>query len=252
MKTLSATQGRTIFAGLCVLGLAACHAKAPSVGTLRGNSEGAEASSNDASPDAEDVSDATNGPKKIADSGSGPATSSSDSPKPDEEVVPPVNTTGSNGDKKPNDPNQIIGNGRYFIKSSGAMKCLSIQNFSRSNGMPLQQSSCDVHANTMKFVIEYLPAFKAYTFVNVDSQKFLEVKDQNEVVQGGIQQNDFFGLPHQMFLIEKKEDNRYYIRSKNKKLFLDVTGASTADSALIQLWGDGNVSSSVWIFEPTL
>lgn len=171
---------------------------------------------------------------------------------PDEEISPPVNQTGSPQQEKPNDPSQIVKNGYYLIKGAGSMKCLAVPQNSHDNAVQLEQRTCDPKSNYMKFEIEYIPADKGYRISNKANQKFLEVRNQSEVIQGAIQQNDFFAMPHQYFVFEAKESNRYHIRTKVKQLFVDVASASVHDGALIQLWGDGNGISSIWILEPTL
>lgn len=263
-KRTRAIWGRILGLGLMASSLWACSAKSSSVGTIRSSKNGADEEVDSGRPKG-----GTGSGNSQAEGGSnsegedeaetGPDLAQNDMPpgtmepsEPDEVITVPINQTGAPGSEKENDPNQIVLNGNYFIKSAGGMKCLAVPNDSKDNGVQIHQKSCDLKSNVMKFEIEYLPSQMAYVISNVANQKFLEVRNQSEVIQGAVQQNDYFGLPHQMFLIEKKEDNRYYIRTKTKKLFFDVTGASVADNALIQLWGDGNGISSVWILEPTL
>lgn len=239
-----------------VLGLVACSAKAPTPASLRGQLKGDENVEVDKTPTLGDEENSEG-------SGAGPSGDmASNDPKtnpgdtsmiPDDETVtPPIAQTGSGGDEKKNDPNQIVLNGYYFIKTAGAQKCLAVPGDSRDNGVQLEQKTCDIKSNLMKFEIEYLPSEKAYIISNRANQKFLEIRNQNEVIQAAIQQGDYFGMSYQMFLFEAQANNRFQIKSKTKGLFLDVSGASTADGALIQLWGDGNGISSSWILEPTL
>lgn len=168
----------------------------------------------------------------------------------DESASVPTIVTGSPiQENRKSNGDQVLANGRYFIKGAYSKKCIALQNDSRESGAQFVQRTCDRNNGSMKFDV-YVTSNGYFLIYNFGTSKFMEIRDQMPVMQAALQQNDRAFKPYQDFIIQERSDGFLNIKTSSGGMFVDLAGASTADGALIQLWNVGTGMSAAWQFEP--
>ena len=145
----------------------------------------------------------------------------------------------------------------YHLVAQNSGKCLEVSYGSSENGMSIHQEPCgDGHTQQAQaFTLVPSPSNPAqYEIVNRNSGKCLDVKDASQSDGAQIQQYTCLGWGQANQIFEgvpvSSSDTSHvkYIAQHSHKC-LDITGASTADGALLQQWSCNGGSNQAFGFE---
>lgn len=226
-----------------LLQLNACNTKSPTIQII--TKDGADAAPEEIYNEVSGEGTKTEGTKTVP-----PKTDPVEAGDGDESASVPTPITGAPvADNTKGNGEQVIPNGRYFIKAGGSKKCISLPNDSRELGVQFVQRTCDTSNNNMKFQISIAESGYFLIF-NVGTGLAMEIRDQMPVMQAALQQNNRVIKAYQDFVIQERGDGRYHIKTRLGGMFVDLAGASISDGALVQLWNQGDTMSSGWILEP--
>jgi glucosylceramidase len=96
------------------------------------------------------------------------------------------------------------GNGSYFIVVKSTQMCLAPENTSTSDGLQVQQKTCD-NSDSQKWNVTSLGG-EYYSIVNIVSGKSLDIEGQSTLNGGNLQVWDYFGSDNQQWSFVQVED----------------------------------------------
>jgi O-glycosyl hydrolase len=137
--------------------------------------------------------------------------------------------------------------GLYKIRAKHSGKLMSVNSFSRSSGVPIQQWT-DNDADNMKFVVEKTDNW--YTIKPRFDELSLAIENSSLSWGGVLIQATPDGSESQQFYIVDDNNGAYKIINKGSELAIAVEGSSTADGAAIVQWQDLNADNFRWEFIP--
>ena len=106
----------------------------------------------------------------------------------------------------------------------------------------LQIWELNTQSNNQKFKLEYIEK-GYYKIICKASNEVLTVNDGNNIIQ-----SEYAGNDNQKWIIEVAQNGYYYIKSKGTGLYLDVTGASSADGTRMRVSEKKETSSQMFKF----
>jgi hypothetical protein len=145
----------------------------------------------------------------------------------------------------------------YHIVASNSNKCLEVSYGSSENGMTIHQEPCGDGHTQQAQAFTFVPSPSnpiQYQIVNRNSGKCLDVKDVSQADGAPIQQYTClgWGQTNQIFegvpVSPSDTSHAKYIAQHSHKC-LDITGASTADGALLEQWTCNGGSNQSFGFE---
>lgn len=146
-----------------------------------------------------------------------------------------------------------VSDGRYRVTAKHSGKCLDVQNSSLSNGVQLEQYSCNNGAN-QQFDITYVGGSR-YEIRNVNSGKCVDLNGSNTANGANVQQYDCNRTNAQRWAIAGTTDNDGSVQFKSaldtNKVW-DVVLGNLLNGADVQIYTNTGVNQQKWFIEPVI
>lgn len=131
-------------------------------------------------------------------------------------------------------------NGRYFVVARHSTKVMEVASGSTNDGANIQQNAYSGGTNQQWDIIP-LPStlggdYSYYTMSAAHSGKAADVQNWGLSPGANVMQWPAGGGENQSWFLEYAGNGYFYIRSRWSGLYLEVSGASTANGANIQQW----------------
>ncbi len=143
---------------------------------------------------------------------------------------------------------KTIQNGTYEITTKIASNMLlDVSGGSNKDGTNVQIWA-DANEKQQKFEVTYLDNGR-YKIICKRTGKALTVAEQGTAYSSNVFQSTYKGTENQLWRIEKKNDNLYYIVSEFNGRYLDVAGGNSANGTNIRVYVPNYSNAQVFIFE---
>ena len=143
---------------------------------------------------------------------------------------------------------RTIPDGTYEITTKIALNMLlDVSGGSSADGTNVQIWA-DANEKQQKFEVTYL-GNGSYKIICNRSGKALTVSDTGTAYSSNVYQSTYNGASNQLWQIEKKTDNQYYIVSEYNGRYLDVAGGNTENGTNIRVYVPNFSISQTFIFE---
>ena len=143
---------------------------------------------------------------------------------------------------------KTVADGTYEITTKIASNMLlDVSGGSSSDGANVQIWA-DANEKQQKFEVTYL-GNGSYKIICKRSGKALTVNKSGTAYSSNVYQSTYTGATNQLWQIEKKTENQYYIISEYNGRYLDVAGGSTENGTNIRVYVPNFSNSQTFIFE---
>ncbi len=177
-----------------------------------------------------------------------PATGPDSITSPDSPVLNPVEDA-EKADIDPeavSDVEQSLPNGTYTVMGVGSNRCLQQQAPVGSDAPQLVQFTCNA-GDAQKFVMTFVDQ-KYYSIKNLASGKALEVLGHAVKKLAHLQLSEYVARSDQHFFIHRLASGYFNLKPVDDQgLCVDVSFASKADNAFIQMWDQCDLPNEAWI-----
>lgn len=150
---------------------------------------------------------------------------------------------------QPEPPVPVIANGRYLLQGVQSQKCIDVPAGQKNNGLQLQIWDCGETNSHQFMTIEFIE--QNYYRIVTANKKNLEGPQNNLTPGSPVQQNAQTGLVNQQFSFEATGmPSVYSIKLRGQDLVIEVAGAQTSSSSLLQLAPSQNKANQQWLLIP--